>query len=126
MRVCVRAYVCVHVYIYNNSHGHFTVQFNYFFLFPAIKCPTPELPLTATYEVTAMTYMSQVTYSCRPGYVMAGGDKVRTCEENGRWSGTAPTCESEWKETELSEERKNIQPYNRRTLLMTVSFDSIC
>ncbi|KAK2192700.1 hypothetical protein NP493_25g07031 [Ridgeia piscesae] len=59
----------------------------------AITCPTPELPHMATYKVTAVTYMSQVTYSCRPGYVMARGDEMRICEENGRWSGTAPTCE---------------------------------
>ncbi|KAK2192696.1 hypothetical protein NP493_25g07026 [Ridgeia piscesae] len=60
----------------------------------AITCPPPELPHMATYSVTAVMYMSQVTYSCRHGYVMAAGDKVRTCEENGRWSGTAPTCQS--------------------------------
>ena len=66
----------------------------------------------ATYNVTAVTYMSQVTYSCRPGYVMAAGDEVRTCEENGRWSGAAPTCESEWKETVCVRRQKRNQRIN--------------
>ncbi|KAK2192695.1 hypothetical protein NP493_25g07004 [Ridgeia piscesae] len=57
-----------------------------------ITCPLPELPPMATYNVTSLTYMSEVTYSCRSGYVISGGDEVRTCEETGTWTGVAPTC----------------------------------
>ncbi|KAI0238242.1 hypothetical protein LSAT2_011135 [Lamellibrachia satsuma] len=58
-----------------------------------ITCPPLELPPMTKYNVTALTYMSRVTYSCHPGYKFAGGDEVRTCRENGTWSGEPPKCE---------------------------------
>ena len=63
-----------------------------------ITCPLPELPPMATYNVTSLTYMSEVTYSCRSGYVISGGGEVRTCEETGTWTGVAPTCKSKLEE----------------------------
>ena len=34
------------------------------------------------------------TYTCVTGY-MLDGDRTRTCEATGMWSGTDPTCECE-------------------------------
>ena len=33
----------------------------------------------------------EVTYSCQPGYVLAGSER-RLCAEDGTWSGGLPTC----------------------------------
>jgi len=49
-----------------------------------------------TYNVTALTYMSRVTYSCHNGYKVVEGDEVRICGENGAWSGESPKCESKF------------------------------
>lgn len=40
---------------------------------------------------TGTTPGSIATYSCMPGYVLVG-DKIRTCQENGEWTGIAPFC----------------------------------
>ena len=60
-----------------------------------ITCPTPELPTMATYNVKSLTYKSRVLYTCHKGYSITSGDEELTCQANGVWSGTTPTCESE-------------------------------
>jgi len=38
-------------------------------------------------------FMSNITYECKAGYkAMPGGDWTRQCQEDKRWSGTAPIC----------------------------------
>ena len=45
-------------------------------------------------------YQSVVTYNCHNGHNLTmTGDEMRTCESDGRWNGTAPTCNSESKMT---------------------------
>ena len=39
------------------------------------------------------TLNSVATYRCRRGFKLAG-EKKRTCETSGEWSGEVPTCES--------------------------------
>ncbi len=36
------------------------------------------------------------TYTCDTGYILNGGTTTRTCGSDGVWSGSAPTCLSEW------------------------------
>ena len=43
----------------------------------------------AIYEGT--TYQYKVTYECHNGYKV-NGPVIRTCEGNGRWSGSVPRC----------------------------------
>jgi len=42
-------------------------------------------------NATTLTFNSTATYTCSSGYGMVGADK-RTCQADGTWSGTAPTC----------------------------------
>ena len=38
------------------------------------------------------TFGSKVTYTCKAGYMMTAGSSSRTCQSNGLWSGSHPTC----------------------------------
>ena len=38
------------------------------------------------------TFGQTATYSCNTGYSLVG-DKTHTCQAEGNWSGSAPTCE---------------------------------
>ena len=43
--------------------------------------------------VNSTTYLSsEINYSCGTGYKLIG-NKARTCQEDGRWSGVKPKCE---------------------------------
>ena len=38
------------------------------------------------------TFGQTATYSCNTGYNLVG-DSTRTCQAEGNWSGSAPTCQ---------------------------------
>ena len=40
-------------------------------------------------------YGTTVTFACNTGYRLVGG-ATRTCQANSQWSGTVPTCQSEY------------------------------
>lgn len=43
--------------------------------------------------VNSTTYLSsEINYSCGTGYKLIG-NKIRTCQDDGRWSGHKPKCE---------------------------------
>ena len=42
-------------------------------------------------------YLSEATYNCHNGHNLTmSGDVMRTCQGNGLWNGTVPTCNSEY------------------------------
>lgn len=44
-------------------------------------------------EASTTTFSSSAVYSCNQGYALSKeGDETRLCQDNGTWSGTAPTC----------------------------------
>ena len=49
---------------------------------------------TYTLVNSSTTYNSMATYECSIGFELVGSDK-RTCQTNGQWSGSEPTCQSE-------------------------------
>ena len=54
-------------------------------------------PLTngmISYSDLTLGVSGVATYSCGTGYALKG-DITRTCQSNGTWSGSTPTCESE-------------------------------
>ena len=63
------------------------------------NCGTPvtcnsgvSAPVNGSVSATSATYGNSVTYQCDSGYTLASGSGSRTCQANGTFSGTQPTC----------------------------------
>jgi hypothetical protein len=61
-----------------------------------VDCGNLENPKNGKVTTPATTYKSEATYSCDPNYGPNPAGK-RTCQADGTWSGTAPTCQCEQK-----------------------------
>ena len=62
------------------------------FLSPVVDCGPLRYPLNGVVDTPQGTIFHQVaTYSCNDMYVLVG-NKTRTCQEDGRWSGYEPYC----------------------------------
>ena len=63
-------------------------------MFADTVCPVLEDPEfgSVSYEGGGRRIGSDAAYTCDPRYSLVG-DAVRTCMENGEWSGEPPTCE---------------------------------
>lgn len=55
------------------------------------NCPALSGPAGGTVVATTLTYGSVGTYACDSGYTLVGA-ATRTCQPDGTWSETAPTC----------------------------------
>ena len=59
----------------------------------AIVCPILYPPTNGNFSLSdRRCYRSEATYSCDVGYILYGGDMIRTCQENMQWSGREPCC----------------------------------
>jgi len=57
-----------------------------------IQCDLPTTPANSYVEAESLNYRSKIFYKCHKGFAMVSGDKNRTCQSNGSWNGTEPTC----------------------------------
>ena len=58
-----------------------------------VNCGNLTAPANGIVNHTAGTTFGQTaTYSCNTDYNLVG-DRARTCQATGNWSGNAPTCE---------------------------------
>lgn len=55
------------------------------------ECPEPEQIPFGTVTVTGRLFGDRVTYSCQHGYHVVGLQS-RTCQADGQWARTAPSC----------------------------------
>jgi len=55
-------------------------------------CGSPEAPAGVTVSISSTTFGSQVTYTCAYGYSSLTGSSTRTCDSDGNWSGSVPSC----------------------------------
>ena len=70
-----------------------TVCTLYILLSTVVDCSTLTNPANGQVNHTAGTSLGEAaTYSCNTGYNLVG-DNTRTCQADGMWSGSAPTCE---------------------------------
>ncbi len=59
----------------------------------AVDCGSLTDPTNGTVDASPTTFMSTATYTCNTGYNINGGN-TSTCQANGTWSGSEPTCDS--------------------------------
>ena len=58
----------------------------------AIQCDALSDPDNGDVSVTGTGVGDTATYTCDAGYELIGSS-TRTCQSNGEWSGSPPTCE---------------------------------
>ena len=64
-----------------------------FFILAVVDCGNLTTPANGSVTHTVRTTFNQTaTYSCNTGYNLVG-DSTRTCQADGEWSGSAPTCQ---------------------------------
>ena len=57
-----------------------------------VDCGTPRSLSNGQRRYSSTTFGSTVTYTCNTGYLRTAGSSSRTCQSNGQWSGSHPTC----------------------------------
>ena len=57
------------------------------------SCGNPGTPDNGGKNSSAYQYGNAISFTCNVGYTMQGS-QVRTCQTNGEWTGTQPTCTS--------------------------------
>ena len=57
-----------------------------------MDCGTPSSLSNGQRRYSSTTFGSRVTYTCNSGYLRTAGSSSRTCQSNGQWSGSHPTC----------------------------------
>ena len=58
----------------------------------AVNCGTPSSLSNGQRRYSSTTFGYTVTYTCNSGYLRTAGSSSRTCQSNGQWSGSHPTC----------------------------------
>ena len=58
-----------------------------------IDCGDLDDPIYGQVQLDGTTEGSKARYSCDDGFILRG-DRVRKCQNNGKWSGQEPICES--------------------------------
>ena len=59
---------------------------------PSVQCPNLPNPLNGRVNQQGNKPGNRATYTCLTGYEL-DGNSTRICQNNGQWSGEAPTCE---------------------------------
>ncbi|XP_013394336.1 sushi, von Willebrand factor type A, EGF and pentraxin domain-containing protein 1 isoform X2 [Lingula anatina] len=56
-----------------------------------ISCGDPGTPVHGGKQGSTYTFMGQVTFTCQPGYVLNGAERIN-CTSGGSWSSPVPVC----------------------------------
>ena len=57
-----------------------------------IQCDLPTIPANCYVKSDSLNYRSRIFHKCHKGFAMVSGDNYCTCQSNGSWNGTEPTC----------------------------------
>ena len=60
-----------------------------------VNCSSLDDPVNGQVELSNTTVGLTANYTCIQGYILTNGNNTRTCEANGEWSGSSPSCECE-------------------------------
>ncbi|KAJ7352843.1 hypothetical protein OS493_033385 [Desmophyllum pertusum] len=60
---------------------------------PIVSCGDPGAPTNGVRYGKTFTYQSTIILDCNPQYKLVG-DLTRTCQADGKWTGSQPTCQS--------------------------------
>ncbi len=83
--------VAVNQHVKVRYHLLFTVAI--VLVFPAVvTCPALTNPDNGVVTLPNNNLESTATYTCDNGYTLTGDTTTRTCQANGMWSGSDPTC----------------------------------
>ena len=64
-------------------------------LYAVVDCCRLDDPIRGQVEFSKTTVGSTANYTCIQGYIPSDGSSIRTCEANGEWSGSPPSCEGQ-------------------------------
>ena len=65
--------------------------------FVVVNCGDPGTPANGVTYGDVFTYKSTILLECDPQYKLVG-DLTRTCQANGSWTGSQPTCQGKQKD----------------------------
>ena len=71
--------------------------------FSVVSCGDPGTPDNGVRYGDTFKYQSTVVLECDPGYKLAG-NITRTCQVDGNWSGSQPTCQRKYRIHSRSED----------------------
>ena len=74
-----------------------TIQFT---IAIGVTCPFPSPPENGAISHKGNGFGDVITYSCKRGYNL-NGIATRRCQADGSWSGTPPSCESEYDKAQI-------------------------
>ena len=57
------------------------------------SCGNPGTPYNGEKNSSTYQYGNSISFTCNVGYTLQGS-QVRTCQTNGEWTGTQPSCTS--------------------------------
>ena len=75
--------------------GSIYVNGTYVTFLPSPDCGQPDALEGTIVSAPSTTVGSDASYSCATGYDSLNGDESRICQENGTWTGMAPSCDVE-------------------------------
>ena len=64
-----------------------------FFIILAILCKELDNPANGRVHVNGRKPGAEARYTCNPGFRLSG-QRLRVCQDDGSFSGQAPTCKS--------------------------------
>ena len=64
------------------------------FLYVGVSCGKLNVPSNGRVKSAGTSFGDVAGYSCDSGYTLSGTAEI-TCQADGQWSGTVPTCKGE-------------------------------
>ena len=98
--ICISVHMYIHVTPTHDTQYHYCLKdvcichICSMFVSAGDSCGQPDSPTNGRVDTSAGTSFGDVArYSCNKGYTLIGLNET-TCQADGRWNGSVPTCES--------------------------------